>query len=176
MPEVRVRELGREEADLYGRLRLSALADSPGAFGRTHEEESKRDDAFWEQRIAESAGSPSAANLVVEVDGTPAGLAHVSLGPGEPALAHVFSMWVMPAGRRAGAGRALLRHALEWARSRGATEVELEVTEGNIAAMSLYESAGFKDTGRRQPLRAGSHTRTIVMRRSVSAEGDSLEW
>lgn len=52
-------------------------------------------------------------------------------------------LYVAPARRGEGIGRALLEAALEAARRRGATRIELNTGEADEAAIGLYESAGF---------------------------------
>lgn len=59
------------------------------------------------------------------------------------AEAEVTWLYVDPPAQGRGVGRALLRHALEHARSIGVEEVETTVLDGN-RARSLYESEGFK--------------------------------
>jgi ribosomal protein S18 acetylase RimI-like enzyme len=61
---------------------------------------------------------------------------------GEPD-AHVEELYVVPERRGKGLGRALLEAAMEAARERGATHVELTTSEDDTEALALYESAGF---------------------------------
>lgn len=62
------------------------------------------------------------------------------LGPGE---AHVLNICVQPLQRRQGLARTFLHHLVDSARQHEAREVFLEVRESNLAAISLYETAGF---------------------------------
>ncbi len=52
-------------------------------------------------------------------------------------------LFVAPAGRRAGVGRALLDRADRWARETGAKGLTLSTELTNAAAQRLYESAGW---------------------------------
>ena len=52
--------------------------------------------------------------------------------------------------RRRGIGRALMKAAIEKSRSVGGENFTLEVRAGNKAAISLYESLGFKIEGTRR--------------------------
>ena len=67
----------------------------------------------------------------------------------DPRHGEVKSMRTPEAHRRAGAGRALLNHIIEVARSRGYERLSLET--GSVAAFRpahrLYESAGFTRSG-----------------------------
>jgi len=50
--------------------------------------------------------------------------------------------------RRKGIGSALMERALEWARSRGATEFELNVFEFNRSAIAFYRKLGYTTISR----------------------------
>jgi [ribosomal protein S18]-alanine N-acetyltransferase len=56
---------------------------------------------------------------------------------------HILSVATMPEFRRRGLGRALLAHAIDFARARGAASVLLEVRRSNEAALALYAAFGF---------------------------------
>lgn len=62
----------------------------------------------------------------------------------------IARLGTLPAARRHGTGRSLLAHAIASARSDGVTAVFLEVRASNLAAILLYESAGFVVTRRRK--------------------------
>ncbi len=60
-------------------------------------------------------------------------------------------MLTAPEARRRGVARALIEAAAEWAGEAGADAIELWVATGNATARRLYDSAGFRATGDRQP-------------------------
>lgn len=57
---------------------------------------------------------------------------------------YVHSLFVLPAARRRGVARALIRHALRWAQRRGVGGAELGMAATNRGARALYESFGFR--------------------------------
>ena len=57
--------------------------------------------------------------------------------------AYLEELYVVPERRGHGLGRALLEAAMEHARERGADRMDLNSSESDIAARTLYESAGF---------------------------------
>ena len=57
--------------------------------------------------------------------------------------AYLEELYVVPAERGRGHGRALLEATMAYARVRGATRMEIGVDEGDDEAIGLYESAGF---------------------------------
>jgi ribosomal protein S18 acetylase RimI-like enzyme len=96
------------------------------------------------KRIAEFVEQDQAVFLLVG-DG-PDGMAEIRFRPSlmTGALdAHLEELYVAPAKRGRGMGRALLEAAMEVARERGATHMDLGTSEDDVAARALYESAGF---------------------------------
>lgn len=76
----------------------------------------------------------------------PVGLALLRFRPGlwsEGAEAHLQELYVVPARRGQGFGRALLEAAMATARTAGAATLDLNTTPEDRAAIGLYESAGF---------------------------------
>ncbi len=56
----------------------------------------------------------------------------------------LYDLFVTPAARGTGAGRALMEAAEAHARSAGAARLELQTAKTNIVGQSLYESCGWK--------------------------------
>ncbi|MGZ6672124.1 MAG: GNAT family N-acetyltransferase [Solirubrobacteraceae bacterium] len=103
----------------------------------------------WERWAAESASGERQAIFIAEPQ---AGMASGVIDDEDPALVHLYAMWVAPQVRGTGAGKALVEAVVAWAVHRGAERLTTSVTEGNTAAAALYAAAGFEDTGRREPL------------------------
>ena len=133
------------EGERLRALRLAALSESPGAFGSSHEREAAYEPRDWEML----GGGPGA----VFVGGDWEGLAGVYLEGEEPRL---WGMWVAPAARGRGLGRALAEAVIGWARDRAFERLRLGVTEAAPEALRLYERLGFTRTGAARPLRPDS--------------------
>ena len=103
-----------------------------------------------------AAGQRSVTFVVEPRDGMAAGVIH-----DDPAIAHLYGIWVAPEGRGRGAARTLLDAVVAWAGERGARHLVTSVTEGNDVALLLYQRTGFADTGAREPL--GHSGATIVV-------------
>lgn len=56
----------------------------------------------------------------------------------------LYDLFVTPAARGTGAGRALMEAAEAHARSAGAARLELQTAKTNVVGQSLYESCGWK--------------------------------
>jgi ribosomal protein S18 acetylase RimI-like enzyme len=66
-----------------------------------------------------------------------------------PPDAEILNVYVHPSRRGQGIATALLRAALDRIKESHARRVWLEVRESNVAALHIYEAAGFRRTGRR---------------------------
>ncbi|MFN2567156.1 MAG: GNAT family N-acetyltransferase [Gemmatimonadaceae bacterium] len=148
---------------------MRALHESPDAFGSTFAREAERSDADWALRLSRGCTSPWDLPLIAEVDGKASGLAWARIEDGEPTIARLYQVWVAPERRQLGLGRALLDAAIEWARSRGAHTVVLNVTAGSSPAMRLYQRAGFVPIGELKPLRPGSALLSQSMQLSLTS-------
>jgi GNAT superfamily N-acetyltransferase len=74
------------------------------------------------------------------------GLAVLRFRPGIWSTAlecYLAELYVVPARRGQGTGRALMEAAIELARARGADHMDLGTGEDDVAARALYESLGF---------------------------------
>ena len=84
--------------------------------------------------------SPLHGFVTLYADGAPAA---VGMGVVEAGWLGIFSMATLPAYRRQGAARAILRTLAVWAQLYDAQRAYLQVMAHNIAAQALYASAGF---------------------------------
>jgi ribosomal protein S18 acetylase RimI-like enzyme len=101
---------------------------------------------------------PSALGFYLDETGVDAALSRVAFVDGEPASfclgavrdgrASIRGEGTAPRFRRAGLGRQVLEQTLEALSQAGATEVRLEVLNGNDAAVRLYRQAGFEQRRR----------------------------
>jgi GNAT superfamily N-acetyltransferase len=96
-------------------------------------------------RKALFSGDGPARALVCSVDGVPAGFAvyffNFSTWQGRKGL-YLEDLYVTPAHRNAGAGKALLRHLARIAVSEGCGRFEWSVLDWNEPAISFYRSIG----------------------------------
>jgi GNAT superfamily N-acetyltransferase len=162
-----VRRLRGDEATLFKMLRLRALADAPDAFARTYAEISAKPEAYWQEMTLSVTEPGRHAMFVAESDGVPMGMAFGLLDRDHPTRAHLGGMWVDPDARQKGCGRALSEAVIAWARERGFADMVLWVTEGNKAAIMLYERVGFTLTGRRDWLPHNPSLAILEMERSL---------
>lgn len=136
------------DAAPYKALMLHAYEHAADAFTSTPEERAKEPDEWWVNRIAHPEGMTVAFGDFE--DGSLVGTVALefSAKPKTKHKALVVGMYVLPRSRGNGTARALLQAAIQFCKERGDIRaVQLEVTEGNTPAVTLYESLGFKAYG-----------------------------
>jgi ribosomal protein S18 acetylase RimI-like enzyme len=145
------------ESDLaeYRRARLTALKDHPEAYSCSWEEEREFGDPVFLDRILPEPPSlmlgafagPHLAAMAVLVVPQRAKTRHVGT---------INGVYVEPAFRGTGLGRALMEALLASARESGLLAVTLTVSVGNESARRLYAGLGFERYGLvRRALRVG---------------------
>jgi GNAT superfamily N-acetyltransferase len=123
----------------------AAAAELLDRFNREYDEPSPGPDALAARLRELLAAGDSAVLLAGAADG-------VAVLRFRPSLwtagleCYLAELYVVPALRGQGRGRALMEAALELARKRGADWMELNTDEGDVAARALYERLGFKAT------------------------------
>tara|TARA_R110001592_G_scaffold90669_5_gene266270 strand:+ start:861 stop:1391 length:531 start_codon:yes stop_codon:yes gene_type:complete len=170
MANVQIRVLLMSDWEIYRRLRLLALQDSPDSFGSTYEREAEFTDEEWISRLNASNRAKHALPLIAELDGVAVGLAwgQIHSSSSSPIsmdtdAAHVYQMWMSPRARGYGLSKLLLNSIIDWAKKSNRKVVCLEVTIVNEAAVNLYKSIGFVAAGETQTLREGSALLTQTM-------------
>lgn len=145
---IRIARLGAQHAPGYRALMLHAYQAAADAFTSTPEERVHEPLSWWVARIADPKGLSHVFGAFLDdaLVGTVA--LEFAAKPKTRHKAHLIAMFVAPAARGAGVGRALMQAAMRAAAQRpGMRLVTLTVTEGNAAAIALYESMGFSIFG-----------------------------
>jgi GNAT superfamily N-acetyltransferase len=103
------------------------------------------------ERLREIVHSPDADILVAEVDGQVIGFSELYLRQEDKTAArpacrycHLQSMFVGEPHRRLGAGRLLLSVSESWSKSRGASEIRLDIWEFPEGPRGFYETCGYR--------------------------------
>ena len=132
---IEVRRLGPDDWRDWRDLRLSALAESPSAFGATFSQALGYAEEDWRRRTT---------NGVVAYDADQP----VALGAGFPedGRISVVSMWTDPRWRGQGIGGAVLDAVVAMGAERG-LGARLFVMRANPDVARLYERRGFRRTG-----------------------------
>lgn len=154
-----MRTLDPDDWPIWRRLRLTALADAPHAFGsRLAEWQGEGDqEQRWRARLA----IPGSHHTVAELDGEPVGMASGVLTDTE-GVVELVSMWVAPSARGRGMAGLLIREIERWAREVPAKQLRLAVAEGNEQVAGLYERHGYRYTGEIEPMPDGVRRERIM--------------
>ncbi len=80
--------------------------------------------------------------------------------------AYLLNIMILPRHRRQGRGRELLSMIFDWAKSRGAERLFLDVEQTNSPALKLYEAAGLDVVGRRPHSYPGGED-SIMMKKDL---------
>jgi ribosomal protein S18 acetylase RimI-like enzyme len=138
-----IRPFRTDEADALRDIRFEALADLPMAFGEHLDQARAMGGEDFSEALARSDiwgafddDGPIAMSGLRRSRG--ANLAH---------RATIVAVYVRPAARGTGAGRAMLRGLIDYGVSRGVEIFELSVGDFNTSARKLYESLGFVEIG-----------------------------
>jgi ribosomal protein S18 acetylase RimI-like enzyme len=155
--------LGPDDAERYARLRLRMLTLAPWAFGATPDDDEALDVRHLTHMFAQGHHATFAIeaerslepNGQIERDseGLPELVASASVVRAKSAKfahrARVWGVFVEPAFRGQGLGKALMHAVITHARSwRGVTYLDLGVSANSPEAQRLYEGLGFTVWGR----------------------------
>lgn len=153
-------------------VRLATPADAPDvtrllAGFRDWLTESVPTDAQIAASVERLIADPATEFLLAGADGPPSGVCQLryrhSVWTGTPDC-WLEDLFVEEHARGTGVGRVLVDAALDAARARGAARIELDTNETNLAAIALYERAGFSTSSKTHAHLSG---RDVFMGRRV---------
>ena len=148
-PHTQIRRLGPGDVHAYRDLMLHAYEASPESFTSSRAERERLPLSWWENRLSDSPQATDAVFGSLTAQGL-IGVCALARQTGEK-TAHkvkVLGMFVHPSARGSGHGAALLSTVLAFALELPHARIaQLTVSEGNEAAITLYERQGFKAFG-----------------------------
>lgn len=137
-----IRRVKTGEADLYRRVRLESLRESPEAFASTYEAALSRNHESWLAQADASASGKDRATFIVLAD-QPIGLAAIYRNDDLPNEGELIQVWVSPCSRGCKVATDLMDSVFHWAASNDFVTVRAEVTPSNLRALRFYEKYGF---------------------------------
>ena len=145
---VSIRVVSPSDAQSYQSVRLLALHEQPPAFGSLPENEPN-----LAEIAVRLAGSGNSCFFGGFQDERLIGIIRISryCASNEKHRAYLGGLYVLPAFRRQGCGRTLVKQALSWAANmQSIRRVNLTVVTQQKAAICLYQSLGFRIYGTEQ--------------------------
>ncbi|MGH8827862.1 MAG: GNAT family N-acetyltransferase [Jiangellaceae bacterium] len=172
MAEINTRALDEDDWQIYRRLRLEGLRESPDAFVATYSEEELYDEPYWRDHMRR------AHRLVAERDGEPVGIVSIGGHDDDPKTGEVFGLWVTPSTRNSRVAWQLVTAAAKQAPRDGFDKLYFWVGTENGPAVAFASSFGFRPTYKRRPARATDEVNGNVeaaMVLSLSADPTSVK-
>ena len=157
--DITIRRIQPGDAAVLREVRLRMLLVDSASFAATHAEEAAQADAHWAERARLLSDGDDHTQLLAFDESGPVGTVVAARDDGDPALFHIYSMWVVPERRGTGLGARLLSEAEAWIAAAGGRETELSVTNAAPVAARLYARAGYEPDGRVTP---SKHTPGLV--------------
>ncbi len=148
-------------------IRAMSVEDVPAA--AAWEREIFGTEAWSEEDFFETLRLPYTTCLAAAESGKLLGLAILRNCSGE---GYISNVWVSPLCRRRGIGRRLLGALLKAASGDITEGFVLEVRQGNIPAIRLYESFGFRPAGIRNGLYSDPVENGVIMKRDCFDPGE----
>lgn len=139
MSEIEVRQATGDDWPELRAVRVAALTDTPWAFDAFLDDELAFDEARWRSWIERDA------LFLGRLDGEPVAIAG---GTPDSDDVELISVWARPTLRGTGAGEAVVRAVIDWARGRRAGRITAWAVESNDRALRFYRRLGFIPTGR----------------------------
>ena len=159
---IRLQELSPDDWKLWRELRLAALTEAPYAFNSNIADWEAAPEQRWRQRLS----TPATCHVAAILDDTPVGVA-AGFPTDEENVAKLMSIWVAPSARGRGVADELITAVGDWARTTGASILELHVLVGNGSAHDLYLRNGFVDFHEADDTRPNDSKPEVVMRKQL---------
>lgn len=159
---IRLQELSPDDWKLWRELRLAALTEAPYAFNSNIADWEAAPEQRWRQRLS----TPATYHVAAILGDTPVGVA-AGFPTDEANVAKLMSIWVAPSARGRGVADELITAVGDWARTTGASILELHVLVGNGSAHELYLRNGFVDFHEADDTRPNDSKPEVVMRKQL---------
>ena len=138
---VTIRLFQPDEAALYKKIRLLALATDPNVFGSNLAKEEAHPDTHWREGLADP---DTVAIFGVFHDAEMIGMTGIALLRDDPATAKRWGSWLIPVWRRRGLSVPMYEARLDWARRHQTVRrVIVSHRESNTASRAANQKHGF---------------------------------
>lgn len=142
---IEIRRIRKGEAELYKKVRLASLKDSPDAFASSFEEAVARSAESWVEQADRSSEGQDCATFLMLKANEPIGLAALYRDHQKVKVGEVVQVWVEPDERGDGAAISLMDALFAWAALNDFDALRAAVTLSNERALRFYKKYGFKE-------------------------------
>jgi len=140
---ISVRRIRVGEGDLFKRMRLAALHESPAAFASTYDSALNRSYESWSEQADSTAEGSDRATFIAFSGGSPIGIAALYRDKQTMDAGEVLQVWVVPEYRSKGVALDLMDAVFQWAGENGFRKIVATITKGNTRALRFYRKYGF---------------------------------
>jgi RimJ/RimL family protein N-acetyltransferase len=140
---ISVRRIGIGEGELFKRMRLVSLRESPSAFASTYESALSRSQKSWCEQADGTAQGSDRATFIAFADDLPIGIAALYRDNAKMDLGEVLQVWVAPEYRSKGVALDIMDAVFQWAGVNGFRTIIATVKKGNKRAFRFYQKYGF---------------------------------
>ena len=138
-----VRRIQIGEGDLFKRIRLTSLRESPAAFVSTYESALNRTSDSWSQQADSTAQGSDCATFIAFSGESPIGIAALYRDKEIIDIGEVFQVWVSPEYRSKGVAVDIMDAVFRWAGENRFRAIRAIITKGNERALRFYRKYGF---------------------------------
>ena len=140
---ISIRRLQLGEGELFKQIRLTALRDSPEAFGSTYEGALQRSPESWREQADSTAAGSDRATFLAFADDTPIGITALYRIEDGSDIGELLQVWVAPEYRGQEVAFTIMEAVFHWAGKNGYQTVIARVAKGNARALRFYRKYGF---------------------------------
>ena len=141
---ISVRRIQIDEGELFKRMRLTALRESPFAFASTYKAALRRSPESWSEQANSTAQGSNRCTFIAFSDDSPIGIAALYRTEEESDVGELLQVWVSPEHRGKGVARDLMDGVFQWASANGFRTVVTTIGEDNLRARRFYQKYGFR--------------------------------
>ena len=140
---ISIRRIKIGEGELFKRMRLASLRESPSAFASTYESALSRSQKSWCEQADSTAQGSDRATFIAFSDDLPIGIAAFYRDKERMDVGEVLQVWVAPEYRSKGVALNMMDTVFQWAGENGFRTILATITKGNMRALRFYRKYGF---------------------------------
>lgn len=141
---ISVRRIRVGEGDLFKRMRLAALHESPASFASTYESALTRSSESWSEQADSTAEGSDRSTFLAFSGDSPIGIAALYRDKQKIDVGEVLQVWVSPEHRSTGVAIEMMATVCRWPVENGFRTILATITKGNVRALNFYRRYGFK--------------------------------
>jgi len=132
--------------EVYKKIRLSALLESPQAFATKYEDAKNRTAESWKNQCNEMAQRTNAIAFIGYLNHLPISLCGLYRNKNQDAEWEIVQVWTDPFFRGKGISAEMFAHVINWSKHEHIEKLLAKVYADNNRAKKFYTKMGFRTT------------------------------